>query len=838
MFQRRRTGPALGWAVIVVFAAAIGFTALGTASAAPAVVPGTYTITVTGGDGAIGKQALKLGPACSNGSDDDLDTKVDHPADAECASPTDSNEGPDNTPYAAPTFTVDIDAAGNISAPAANVKWQDIWQRQDTGVPLGIKDLLIRFVPDNVAAKSVTGHLDAATGAISLTWRFHIETSIVGVPGTVQIGTPAKPLEANLSSSTSGGSPFDPATLAATLVDDQIVYPGAACVGNAFLCPTIVTTANATLGLPTKPGDSPLKVFGEVDRNPIEDAAADAPDLTLAKSHIGDFTVGVDGSYSLLVSNVGSAASSGVVTVTDTLPAGLAYTGFTGAGWTCSPAGQVVTCTSSTSIAADGEAAPLSVTVNPSAPGAVTNTASVSNTGDTNAANDATSDPTTVAAEPPPDEADLTLTKSHAGDFAVGVDGTYALVVSNVGGAASAGDVTVADTLPAGLAYKGFTGTGWSCTDAGQVVTCTATAPVAAGGQASPLSLTVTPSAAATVTNTASVSGGGQSNTLNDGASDPTIVVGAEPTGPELALTKSHDGNFKVGVEGTWVLQVANVGDGPTTEPVTLGDALPAEVDFAGFALDDDSGWACDEEEGSVACTHAGPLESGDSLPPVGVVVEPKSAGTVTNAAVAASGELSASATDTAEVDPAQPALKVGVETPELKVGVQATLAFTVTNEGTGPTTGAVDLSIPLPLDLTLTNATGTGWACRNAGTTTSVMNVACTTNAVAEAGASLPVVSVVVTPKAAGSVAIGATVSTPGSTDGTVTADVVVAATSTPGTDTPGQGAGASGLPFTGGELAVLLDGAVAALGIGGGLVGWARTRRRKAPRGPGHAR
>ena len=63
------------------------------------------------------------------------------------------------------------------------------------------------------------------------------------------------------------------------------------------------------------------------------------------KTHSGNFTVGFNGSYTITVSNVGSAATSGAVTVTDTLPTGLGFASASGAGWSFSVNGPVVTAT-------------------------------------------------------------------------------------------------------------------------------------------------------------------------------------------------------------------------------------------------------------------------------------------------------------------------------------------------------------------------------------------------------------------------------------------------------------------------------------------------------------
>src|SRR5438034_6604389 len=60
------------------------------------------------------------------------------------------------------------------------------------------------------------------------------------------------------------------------------------------------------------------------------------PDLTVTKSHTGNFTQGQLGAtYTITATNSGSAPTSGTVTVTDTLPAGLTATAISGTGWTC-----------------------------------------------------------------------------------------------------------------------------------------------------------------------------------------------------------------------------------------------------------------------------------------------------------------------------------------------------------------------------------------------------------------------------------------------------------------------------------------------------------------------
>jgi len=64
------------------------------------------------------------------------------------------------------------------------------------------------------------------------------------------------------------------------------------------------------------------------------------PDLTISKSHSGNFVQGGTGSYTVTASNAGTAATSGTVTVADTLPTGLTPTAASGSGWSCGIAGS------------------------------------------------------------------------------------------------------------------------------------------------------------------------------------------------------------------------------------------------------------------------------------------------------------------------------------------------------------------------------------------------------------------------------------------------------------------------------------------------------------------
>jgi len=122
------------------------------------------------------------------------------------------------------------------------------------------------------------------------------------------------------------------------------------------------------------------------------------PDLRLTKTHGGVFVQGQTGAtYTLTVSNIGSASSVGTVTVTDTLPVGLTATGISGTTWNCTVA--PLSCNRSDGLAAGANYPPVNLTVNVAgnAPANVTNIASVSGGGDGNTGNNTASDVTSIA---------------------------------------------------------------------------------------------------------------------------------------------------------------------------------------------------------------------------------------------------------------------------------------------------------------------------------------------------------------------------------------------------------------------------------------------------------
>ncbi|MCU0757555.1 MAG: hypothetical protein MUE46_21020, partial [Xanthomonadales bacterium] len=92
------------------------------------------------------------------------------------------------------------------------------------------------------------------------------------------------------------------------------------------------------------------------------------------------FAVGTPASFTLQVSNTGTAATTAVTTITDTIPTGLTI-GTLPAG--CTAAGQTVTCTRAAGLAAGSSSSfVIPVTASIASPPSIINTASVSGGGD------------------------------------------------------------------------------------------------------------------------------------------------------------------------------------------------------------------------------------------------------------------------------------------------------------------------------------------------------------------------------------------------------------------------------------------------------------------------
>ena len=133
------------------------------------------------------------------------------------------------------------------------------------------------------------------------------------------------------------------------------------------------------------------------------------------------------------------------------------------------------------------------------------------------------------------------------------------MTVTNIGGSPTTGSVDDHRQRSRRTGPDIRSGAGWTCGIAAQGgAICNRSDALAPGGE---LSADyddggIAANAPPTVTNTATVSGGGDGNASNNTASDPATIL----AGPDLAITKSHTGNFTQGQPGTYTLTVEQCG--------------------------------------------------------------------------------------------------------------------------------------------------------------------------------------------------------------------------------------------------------------------------------------
>jgi uncharacterized repeat protein (TIGR01451 family) len=176
-------------------------------------------------------------------------------------------------------------------------------------------------------------------------------------------------------------------------------------------------------------------------------------DLSLTKTHVGNFTVGGSNVYTLTVANLaGNQREDNTVVVTDTLPAGLTFVSGVGTGWTCGASGQTVTCSHPPILDPGNSLPPITMTVGATgaAVPSVTNTASVTSLSfDVNAANNTASDVTAVLG-PNLSTSTKTVVDLNGGEPNPGDTIRYTVTLVESAGLAAPG-VSVVDDLAAEL---------------------------------------------------------------------------------------------------------------------------------------------------------------------------------------------------------------------------------------------------------------------------------------------------------------------------------------------------------------------------------------------------
>jgi uncharacterized repeat protein (TIGR01451 family) len=163
---------------------------------------------------------------------------------------------------------------------------------------------------------------------------------------------------------------------------------------------------------------------------------------------------------------------------------------------------------------------------------------------------------------------DLTISKTHSGSFTRSGTGQFSITVTNAGGVATSGNVTVTEQPPAGMTVTGMSGTDWTYNSANK--TCWRSNALAAGAAYPPITASVVldATAAASLTNNAAVAGGSDANAANNSSADPYTVAPVSELSPIEAWRQQYFGSPQNSGSGADVFDAS-------------GDGLPNLVKYA-----------------------------------------------------------------------------------------------------------------------------------------------------------------------------------------------------------------------------------------------------------------
>jgi uncharacterized repeat protein (TIGR01451 family)/LPXTG-motif cell wall-anchored protein len=451
---------------------------------------------------------------------------------------------------------------------------------------------------------------------------------------------------------------------------------------------------------------------------------ADKPDLAVDKNGPETGVAGGTGTYTIVVTNEGTATVTDDIIVTDTLPEGATATSVPSSpGFSCeiTNSGATVTCKRSADLAAGDSTGTISVAVSfaSNAEGPLTDVARVVPvTGETNTDNNRDEVTTTIPESP---VLDLAVSKTDEGASAVaGGTVNYTVTVRNVGNQPISA-FTLAELPQPGLTVLAISGgSDFACTPSG----CTYTGAPLAPNAFRQLMVTASVGEAVDdeVTNIVEIDAPGDENATNDRAVEDTPVVGGSVTDVRIIKTDADASGVRGGTV-TYTVTVTNVGNQPVSS-FTLTEQ-PEQGLTVTAITGGPAGFACQD----LVCTYGGaPLLPGQAMQlTVTASVDADAPDTVTNVVeVDAPGDdndtndRDEEDTPVVEVLPNPPTDRLDlriVKTDDVPAGGSVrpgdTLTYTlqVFNDGGAAVSGFV-VTDTLPAGLTLRSVSGDGFTC------------------------------------------------------------------------------------------------------------------------------
>jgi uncharacterized repeat protein (TIGR01451 family) len=458
--------------------------------------------------------------------------------------------------------------------------------------------------------------------------------------------------------------------------------------------------------------------FAQEEEEP-PDPPGPAADLAVQKSGPETATAGSDVTYNVTIANIGEIDAL-VVDLTDNIPPGMTFVSATpGGNFTCSADEGVVVC--STDVLPVGASASFTFVFHideEAQPGtSFVNTATGST--ETRDASDENNRGTAVTTIPAPPTPDVGVTKNGPTAAGPGTTVDYVITVTS-GGAATATNVTLTDTLPGTMTFESLQhSNAFSCTTpamgAGGTITCTIASFPAGASETFTLTgrIPAQTNSGTEFQNIATVTADDDANEENNVSSTSLTTSSVD-----LAVTKSGPPTVTAGNNVTYTITLTNSGADPAVDAV-LTDVLPPNTTLVSFMQT--SGPASSCGAGTTATCSYEVFPAGATAQYT-LVIRAGDTTQIDNTATASSSSFDTdpsdnSATATTTVTPSADLAVTKSGPASATAGTNVTYVITLTNNG--PSTAiSVTLTDTLPAGTTFVSATqtsGPAFSCSHA---------------------------------------------------------------------------------------------------------------------------
>ena len=420
--------------------------------------------------------------------------------------------------------------------------------------------------------------------------------------------------------------------------------------------------------------------------------------------------------------NNGSASSIGTISYVTTLPSNMTFTpsGSGGNGWNCSANGQVVTCTSTTTVPNNGGSTNFVINVTPNATGNFSISGAASGGGALGNAN-APAISGNIVQTPP----DLIISIAQPGTMVLQETNNLLVTVSNLSAGAASGSQTAVVTFPnASVVSIGMSifsgGNGWTCTPSGTSVSCTRNGTIS-NTQSSLITIPFRPIPSANaaaqpfVFNAVINPVAGEVITNNNTAS---ITTPQGVSSSDLSLVFGTIPAMVVGQTTQIPMTVVNTGQATATGPLTIQFSLPSNMVPTSSNT---GGWTLggNTVNGNGTTTYfymnANGLATGNSsnfsvgvTPLNGQTGQVNFTGTIQNIP-SEFNTTNNTAFGVGNIGTVDLSLALGALSPSPSVGIVSNLQITITNNGTTSSSSALSLNVTLPAGYSITQAP-LGW--------------------------------------------------------------------------------------------------------------------------------